>query len=421
MEGNMSISVSELASYLLERAVYILISGAEPVLLHKYQLRRLVLLCGTKLHKVELVVNDIFQQVCRLYFDGAGDEKGVGLKCYECPKNAERFFEVEVSRFARGECSNEAEPLREIDLRRDVLLEQYSRALRQQENPNDPPSPSGPPVAVKYVFWVNYKSIFNKIISASLTRFLAGAFITVQPTLRWQSALAVLQPSFATHGHPDTRQGGSIPCVVFIGGASGSGKSTLSSTLSLRLGITHVLSTDNVRELVRWESTHSQTGEVPPPELFVSTYEAFRADPSNQNPTEEEVVEAYKRQCGCILKKLRDIIFCIVVQQRKSIIVEGVHLLPDFISELSSEIRRGENNNVAVISTLVYIKDEEKHKERFFCALEEYEPPSLQQQVRRLFPIHSNDSNLLGKTGGSAECGAPQGDILHTVVQKHQR
>lgn len=65
---------------------------------------------------------------------------------------------------------------------------------------------------------------------------------------------------------------GRHPLVILLGGTSGCGKSTLASLLASRLGVTTVLSTDNVRHIMR-----NYVDAKANPVLFASTYNAGEA------------------------------------------------------------------------------------------------------------------------------------------------
>lgn len=104
------------------------------------------------------------------------------------------------------------------------------------------------------------------------------------------------------------------PLLIVLGGAPGIGKSTISTRLAVRLGITRIVTTDTIREVLRTV--------IPPsvlPELHASTYEAAGA--------EAEPADAYLRQArvvsGALIAVARRL-----MTERRSAIVEGVHLLP---------------------------------------------------------------------------------------------
>ena len=104
------------------------------------------------------------------------------------------------------------------------------------------------------------------------------------------------------------------PLLLVLGGAPGVGKSTISTRLAVRFGITRIVTTDTIREVLRTV--------IPPsvlPELHVSTYESVG--------TGGDPVGVYLRQArvvgGALVAVARRLL-----TERRSVIVEGVHLLP---------------------------------------------------------------------------------------------
>ena len=59
--------------------------------------------------------------------------------------------------------------------------------------------------------------------------------------------------------------------AVLLAGTSGTGKSTLAGLLAARLGITTVLSTDNIRHMLRSFATEESN-----PLLWASTYQVSK-------------------------------------------------------------------------------------------------------------------------------------------------
>jgi 2-phosphoglycerate kinase len=145
--------------------------------------------------------------------------------------------------------------------------------------------------------------------------------------------------------------------IILFGGTSGTGKSTLASLIASRMGITKVLSTDSVRHLLRGFVTKQQE-----PCLFASTYhagEAIKNEEQYKNYSPEElVIEGYKRQCRVVVEHL-DKIITNCENRNEPMVVEGVHLITDYVIELCKKHPR------SVIPYIVYISNDQKHKERF--------------------------------------------------------
>jgi len=129
-------------------------------------------------------------------------------------------------------------------------------------------------------------------------------------------------------------------------------KINASLTIS-KLGITTVLSTDNVRHLLRNFITKEEK-----PVLWTSSYHAGEALEHTEELTEEEkTIKGYEEQNKVVLEKIDDII-SMAQKRNESLIMEGVHLSMKSINYL---LKRHKN----CIPFLIYISSEAKHSERF--------------------------------------------------------
>ena len=143
------------------------------------------------------------------------------------------------------------------------------------------------------------------------------------------------------------------PVHILIGGVTGVGKSALASALAWRLGITRMISSDSVREILR--------ATVPKdliPTLHVSTFEAWRFLAQGEvaeAPSPEEVIRGYLDQVARVAVGLR------AIQERSAreatpIVMEGVHVLPTHLPHRSEVIQ---------VPMIVVLEDEEVHRSRF--------------------------------------------------------
>lgn len=157
------------------------------------------------------------------------------------------------------------------------------------------------------------------------------------------------------------------PLIVLFGGTSGCGKSTLASLTASRLGINKVLSTDSVRHMLRSFKSKKEC-----PVLYASTYHAGECLPNdgigNERGAaaaapvavltpEQRVIEGYKEQCKLVMEQVEKIIeHC--ERTDETLLIEGVHLLTDFVVEMMKKHKH-------VVPYIVYISNEYKHRERF--------------------------------------------------------
>ncbi|OZJ05292.1 hypothetical protein BZG36_01951 [Bifiguratus adelaidae] len=139
--------------------------------------------------------------------------------------------------------------------------------------------------------------------------------------------------------------------VILLGGTSGCGKSTLASLLAQRIGINTVLSTDNVRQLLR----NYYSKEVHPV-LWASSYHCSEGLYTGSDD-EQGVITGFEEQSNLVCGRINDIIDNYNAR-RESLIIEGVHLSIDNMRNLA-------NRHQNCIPFLIHISNQAKHTERF--------------------------------------------------------
>ncbi|KAN0026001.1 hypothetical protein ACTFIV_006981 [Dictyostelium citrinum] len=140
--------------------------------------------------------------------------------------------------------------------------------------------------------------------------------------------------------------------TILLGGTSGCGKSTLTALLASRIGFTAVISTDNIRQLLRKFISRQES-----PILWASTYHAGEIISNPSLSHKEKILQGYEAQNEMIFNKL-DILIGHYEKRKESLIVEGVHLDTKLILRLVKK-------HPSCIPFLMYISNEAKHKERF--------------------------------------------------------
>ena len=140
------------------------------------------------------------------------------------------------------------------------------------------------------------------------------------------------------------------PLLVLIGGVTGVGKSTTATQLAGRLGIPHVIATDQVRQVVRAFFSKEFL-----PAVHHSSFDVSKAlDPG---AGDAGTVGGYVRQAHDIAPGL-DAVVERAIADRTPMVVEGVHLLPDIPSPHLCE-------RATTVRVVLAVRDEAAHREHF--------------------------------------------------------
>ncbi len=129
------------------------------------------------------------------------------------------------------------------------------------------------------------------------------------------------------------------PLVVLIAGTTGVGKSTLATMLAARLGITRVIATDVIRQVLRAFFTHDAMPSVHYSAFDVGGVEGYLTQAQRVGTGVGAIVE---RAAG----------------EGKPVMVEGVHVLP---GDLEPELRR----RCVVAEALLVVEDPQLHRGHF--------------------------------------------------------
>jgi 2-phosphoglycerate kinase len=151
------------------------------------------------------------------------------------------------------------------------------------------------------------------------------------------------------------------PLVVLLGGVTGVGKSTVATQLGNRLGITRVIATDQVRQVVRAFFSHEFM-----PAVHHSSFNVARA--LSKTGDGRATVDGFLRQVADIAPGI-DALVDRAVSEGGRIVIEGVHLLPDVPSPRVRE-------DAVTVQALLAVRDEESHRAHFYMrALQAPRPP----------------------------------------------
>lgn len=138
------------------------------------------------------------------------------------------------------------------------------------------------------------------------------------------------------------------PLAIAIGGTSGVGKSSVSHAVADRLGISTVISTDQVREVVRSILDNDLL-----PTLHESSFSA--AQMLRSNLAGNRLLFAYEEQARIVLQGTKALVGR-SLKEGQQLIVNGVHIVPGLV-----DVPEG----WPLFAYVLTVADPEEHKERF--------------------------------------------------------
>lgn len=142
------------------------------------------------------------------------------------------------------------------------------------------------------------------------------------------------------------------PLIILIGGAAGVGKSTIATQLASRLGITRVVSTDAVREVLRSAFTAQMF-----PTLYSSSFEADNAVRQPIPHSGDRLIIGFREQAAAVAVGAQALIDR-AVTEGTDMILEGAHLVPGFLQSVDSE-------KAVIVSLVITVDDEQLHRDHF--------------------------------------------------------
>jgi 2-phosphoglycerate kinase len=149
-----------------------------------------------------------------------------------------------------------------------------------------------------------------------------------------------------------------LPFIILIGGTTGTGKSTVATQLAARLGITRIISTDAIREVMR-----SMFSERIMPALHVSSFEAADAVRGPLPRSSDPVIVGFEQQVRAIAVAIEALIERSVLEGT-DLIIEGAHLVPGFVQ--SPEWSPPWDDKAVVVHVVITVDDEDVHRSHFF-------------------------------------------------------
>ena len=148
------------------------------------------------------------------------------------------------------------------------------------------------------------------------------------------------------------------PLIILIGGATGVGKSTIATQLAGRLGITRIIPTDAIREVMR-----AMFSEELMPTLHTSSFDAVHLVRHPIPRSADPVIIGFREQVSVITPGIQALIRRAMVEGT-DLIVEGAHVVPGFINPT-------EFPDAVVVPLVITADDVEVHRAHFMMRAHE--------------------------------------------------
>ena len=194
------------------------------------------------------------------------------------------------------------------------------------------------------------------------------------------------------------------PLIVLIGGATGVGKSTLATQVGARLGITRIIPTDAIREVMRGVLTEDVA-----PALHTSSYDADKFVRQPLPKPADPLIVGFREQVLAVAVGVRALARRAALEGTH-LIVEGVHVIPGILDPAEF------HDTAIVVPLLVTVDDAELHRSHFALralesnarpsdrylesfehirAIQEYVKSLAQERATPVIPSYNLDSTLV--------------------------
>lgn len=152
------------------------------------------------------------------------------------------------------------------------------------------------------------------------------------------------------------------PVIVLIGGATGVGKSTIASQVAERLGVVRIIATDSIREVMRAFFSQSLM-----PAIHYSSYEADKAVRIPLGAGTDSSLIGFMEQVEMVNVGVLAVLDR-AIEERTSLVVEGVHIVPGMLALTGAQERSGE---ALLLPLVVAVTDPDLHRSHFLVREQE--------------------------------------------------
>lgn len=193
------------------------------------------------------------------------------------------------------------------------------------------------------------------------------------------------------------------PIVVLIGGAPGVGKSTVATRVGARLGITRIIPTDAVREVMR----NIISADVMP-SLHVSSFEVRKALRGQWYGNADPVLAGFQRQAEAVSAGLTGLIDR-AATERVDIVIEGTHVVPGALPV------RIDPETVSVVEVLLTIDDPDTHRAHFLARPDDQHGRRPERYLEHFLEIRAIQDHLRRTASAQGVLILPSADLDGTI------
>lgn len=194
----------------------------------------------------------------------------------------------------------------------------------------------------------------------------------------------------------------SLPLLVLVGGGTGSGKSTVATQVAQRLGITRIISTDAIREVMRATISPELL-----PSLHVSSFETAAAVARAPSPDVDLLLGGFLRQTQAVTVGIQHILDR-AVEERTDTIIEGVHVVPGALSLPEDAI---------VVQLLLVVDQEERHRSHLSGRSQEQPDRPMERYLDRFVEIRRIQDELVRRADDAGVPTVPSYALDQTVAR----
>lgn len=144
------------------------------------------------------------------------------------------------------------------------------------------------------------------------------------------------------------------PLILLLGGGTGVGKSTTATQLAATLGISRVISTDAVREVLR-----SALSPQVIPTLYESSFEAGDALRGTLPEDADRLIIGFQEQVSAVAVGVKALITR-AIEEGTDMIIEGAHAVPGFLDEWRPLLK-----GAVLVRVVLTVSDHELHRSHF--------------------------------------------------------